>query len=331
MTPDAAARAVTTSTTRGARAIDRVGEGPARRVIRRTLVLVPAVLAVAVALTYLAAFNLPHSYYRPFTDANTYLAAGERLNAGHELYALQPGDRPVALEPDLSPSPLFSPPPIAVIWRPLAALPFNLGLILWIVAIWTSCLGTMLYVAARGGSLGIGLGLLLAQPAGQLLAVGNVAAFFPMLAILAWRWRDRPIAGAIIGSMTAVKIAPGVLGGWLLAERRRTPMLAAVGAGLAWLVTSLLFAGPASIAGYLDSAGEIKPSEFSLSAWTGIWWLSSAVLVVGTIAAALLWRRPALAFAVALVAATIGTPAFYPAGLAVLLGLAAPITEGGAR
>ena len=28
-------------------------------------------------------------------DSFTYLAAGERLNAGHLLYALSPGDRPV--------------------------------------------------------------------------------------------------------------------------------------------------------------------------------------------------------------------------------------------
>ncbi len=55
-------------------------------------------------------------------DAPTYLAAGERLNAGHNLYALVAGDRPVLLDPPYWIVPLLSPPPIAVLWRPLALL-----------------------------------------------------------------------------------------------------------------------------------------------------------------------------------------------------------------
>ena len=48
-------------------------------------------------------------------DARTYLAAGERLNAGHPLYALSPGDRPVAISPPWWTVPLVSPPFIAVL------------------------------------------------------------------------------------------------------------------------------------------------------------------------------------------------------------------------
>ena len=50
-------------------------------------------------------------------DAFTYLSAGERLNAGHLLYALSPGDRPVGLHPPFWTVPLVSPPPIAVVFR----------------------------------------------------------------------------------------------------------------------------------------------------------------------------------------------------------------------
>ena len=56
-------------------------------------------------------------------DAFTYLAAGERLNVGHSLYGLLggAGDRPL-IDAALYPAPILSPPLIAVIWRPLAAL-----------------------------------------------------------------------------------------------------------------------------------------------------------------------------------------------------------------
>ena len=52
----------------------------------------------------------------------TYLAAGERLNAGHNLYAFGAGDRPIILDPQYWTVPLLSPPPIAVLWRSLALL-----------------------------------------------------------------------------------------------------------------------------------------------------------------------------------------------------------------
>src|SRR5688572_26142730 len=54
-------------------------------------------------------------------DAFTYLAAGERLNAGHILYGLSPGDRPIHVEPPYWTVPLVTPPIIGVVWRPPAA------------------------------------------------------------------------------------------------------------------------------------------------------------------------------------------------------------------
>jgi hypothetical protein len=63
-------------------------------------------------------------------DTWNYLAAGERLNAGHSIYALVAGDRPILLEPP-SAVPLISPPLVAVLWRPLAFLPDWLGMWAW--------------------------------------------------------------------------------------------------------------------------------------------------------------------------------------------------------
>jgi hypothetical protein len=57
------------------------------------------------------------------TDNSTYFSAGQRLNAGHPLYGpLVATDRPIPGYPRKYPAPLLSPPLVAVIWCPLAAL-----------------------------------------------------------------------------------------------------------------------------------------------------------------------------------------------------------------
>ena len=79
------------------------------------------VIAVGTPLGFARAhfidFEAPDNLLYAFTDADTYRAAGERLNAGHELYRLQEGDRPVLIIPDLFTQPLVSPPPMAGLRR----------------------------------------------------------------------------------------------------------------------------------------------------------------------------------------------------------------------
>src|SRR2546422_8089527 len=67
-------------------------------------------LVVAVFVIY---YGLTRDHF--FGDSYTYLAAGERLNASHPLYALSPGDRQVAILPPFWTAPLVSPPFIAVL------------------------------------------------------------------------------------------------------------------------------------------------------------------------------------------------------------------------
>ena len=54
-------------------------------------------------------------------DSLTYYLAGLRLNSGHDLYDLRPDDVWLYDRPEL-PSPT-GPPLVAVVWRPLAAIP----------------------------------------------------------------------------------------------------------------------------------------------------------------------------------------------------------------
>jgi hypothetical protein len=288
--------------------------------------MLPCVLAIWFAWRYMATFSEPSSYYPPFTDAVTYLAAGERLNAGHPLYSLAAGDRPVALEPTLSPAALLSPPPIAVIWRPLAVEPG--GFILWLVASWFAVLGATFYVAFRGGLLGLVVAIGLSQAIGEQLAVANVAAFFPACLIAAWKLREHRVAGAIIGTLASLKLAPVAMLGWLLGRGSFKALLTVILAALLWLVVAVLGAGVNSVRDYATIAGGIHASPMSVAGRTGIPWLSATVLVALAVASAVVSRRyPGFGFGIAVSASVLGTPALYVSGWVTLLAVVAPLTD----
>lgn len=293
---------------------------------RAGLALLPCVMAVWFATRYLATFSEPTSYYPPFTDATTYVAAGERLNAGHQLYALVPGDRRVALEPSLSSAPILSPPPIAVLWRPLAAMP--MGFALWVIAVWIALLGTTFFIAFRGGPLGLLATAVLSQSIGEQLAVANAAAFFPGSLLLVWRLRDRRVAGLIVGTIASLKLAPAAVIGWLLGSRSYRAAVASAVAVLLWLGLSVTFAGPDSLTAYLAIAGDIRPSPMSLAGRTGVPWSSVVALLALSAAGGIVSRRrPAVGFSITIAACVLGTPALYTSGWVTLLAAAAPLTS----
>lgn len=308
--PDALAPMADRTTGTGAVVGHRVRTARYQRLI---LAAIPIGLSLLFAVTIMDVWRTD-AYLEPFTDVTTYLAAGERLNAGHDLYALRPGDRPVLILSTFD-APLLSPPPIAALWRPLAN---DVGFGLWVIACWTSLLGTLAYLVLRIGLPAAVAGSALALPIGEMLAASNVAAFFPMLLVLAWWWRDHPRSAVLLGAMAAIKLTPAVMGGW--AWRRLGWFFAgAVGFG----VIGLLGAGPGAYFAYLDVARTTSPSDLSLSGLSGLPWLTPAVLVAGTVTAALLPQRRG--FVVGVVAMVLGTPALYASTLAVLLGTLAPL------
>lgn len=299
----------------------------ARRVIRALLLVIALGAPLGFARAHFIDFASPDNLLDPFTDANTYLAAGERLNAGHELYRLQPGDRLVLIIPDLFTQPLVSPPPIAVIWRPIAAVPF--GFQAWIVACWVALLGTVAYLVIRVGLPAALLALVLSLPIGEDLAVGNVVCFFPAVFVAAWRFRQSPVIGVPLGAIAAVKLAPIAMAGWLVGTRR-FGALAVMAATIAALgAVSAVGAGFDSFRQYLvDVAPTLKATPMSLSGESGIGWLSYAALFGGAALAAILGRTPRLSFCIALLAITFGTPVVHYGGFVVLLALAAPLLPG---
>jgi hypothetical protein len=279
-------------------------------------------LAVLIAVHYLSLMTSPLSMLPPFSDANTYLAAGERLNAGHGLYALAPGDRAVTIDRSVSSAPLLSPPPIAVLWRPIAAVPF--GFALWVAACWACLLGTLFVLVYRSGYPGAILGTLLAPAVGEQLAAGNAIAFFPLLLVLAWRLRDRRVAGVIVAALTSVKLAPVCFVAWLLGGRRRVPASFLV-AGVVILLISVIGAGLDTWSAYIGVVRSTGPSPWSLSGLTGLPWLSFAMLAGGTVAAWLLRARRGRSFAVAVATSVLGTPAVGLSTLATLIAVLVPV------
>lgn len=268
-----------------------------------------------------ATFGIPQ--LGPFVDAITYLGAGERLNDGHALYALQPGDRELFMVAG-SDIPLFSPPPIAAPWRLLAHWP--IGFAVWVVASWVALLGTQFYLVARIGLPAAVVCLGLSNAVGQQLLVANMASFFPMLMVLMWRFRRRPMVGLLLGAMTALKISPGVLTGWVLGRRDKAMLAWAVGGGLSWLLAGAAAAGIGSYVEYVEVAMTLPTSEMSLASVTGVSWASIGLLVAGTlVAAALGRRRSGLAFSLAVGASILGQPALFMASLGPAIAVLAPL------
>ena len=102
-------------------------------------------------------------------DGWNYLAAGERLNAGHALYALVPGDRPVVIVPPYWTVPLRAPPPIAVAWRSLALLG-EASLLIWALGAIPATAWAMTRASVMGWAL-------LAAPVTMTALSGNASAF----------------------------------------------------------------------------------------------------------------------------------------------------------
>jgi len=272
-------------------------------------------------------------------DTATYLAAGERLNAGHPLYALSPGDRPVYILPPYWTVPLVSPPLIAVLWRPLAALPAAGGLWIWWAANVAAFAATMLMLGRRRPLLVAAAMVVLVIPTGYELAYGNMNAMILLATVLTWRFsmdgRERT-AGVLAAVAAAVKVVPATLLWWLLVSGRIRAVWAAGVTLVVLAALSLLGAGLDEHRAYLGvltdgrSVGIYELSLAGLGVSAGLP-PSFARLLPGFAAAAALGlifalrHREALAFAVAVGAMVVASPTVNLNWLVMLYALLAPV------
>lgn len=256
-------------------------------------------------------------------DAWNYLAAGERLIAGHPLYSLSPGDRLVPIVPPFWTVPLLAPPPIAVAWRVIAPLG-NAAMVAWGIAALAAVVAAVI-VLWRGVAFWPALALL-AAPVTMTALSGNVSAFLLAGMVAAWVFRDRPwIVGALVAAMAAVKLTPVVLLVWLIAGRRWKALGAALVAGVVIGAASLVGAGPDAWRAWLASVPMSAPSPVALATLLNVPTWAVAVAAVAAVAGTWVATRSNRAtFAAAVIAAALATPALYFQALALLLAAVTP-------
>lgn len=307
-----------------------------------TAARVARIVLPAIALGWLTVLLIGY-FDRGFIpgDAFTYLAAGERLNAGHVLYALSPGDRLVDLNPPYWTVPFLSPPFMAVVWRPLAALPAELGVYLW----WFGAIGSIAIVlwallsrAPVAASLAV---LILAVSLAYEIGVGNVNSFLLLIAVSTWllvRRGSVAPAGVLAALAVALKLAPVPLAAWVIGVGGRRGLAAVALALVACGAVSLLGAGLGAHCEYLAIARDTGTVGLSPSSLGGLaralalpdpipTLIPTIVLMIGTLASLALAAvgRPALGFAVAVVGWTFGSPVVNINTPILLLALLAPV------
>jgi hypothetical protein len=274
-------------------------------------------------------------------DAVTYAAAGERLNAGHEIYRLLPGDSPVLMEPPYPPVPLLSPPLIAVVFRPLALLPGLAGAWLWFATMAT-LLAVAVAVLLRAAPVITGLALVtLSFPVAVLIGVGNVDALVISGGVSAWlllRQRRDASAGALIATLASLKLTPLILAWWLVAQDRRRALGAFALTGLVLAVITVAGSSLDVFGDYLGVVGAatgVAPGGFSLAGVARAAGMPIEVAVLlprlaialGLVLVVALRSRPGWAWAVAGLLLWLGSPAAATHTPALALVALAPLAD----
>jgi hypothetical protein len=274
-------------------------------------------------------------------DALTYLAAGDRLNLGNPLYEVSPDDTYIlGSKPPYWTVPLLSPPFIAVIWRPLATLPFAPSIAIWwagaMVAIGITLIALL---RERPGAAGLAI-LILAIPLAFQIPTGNVNGYLLLAAVATWWFarKGRDVeAGIVVGIATALKLTPVLLLIWLVTQRRWGAVRAAIATLAACAVISLVGAGWDNHLAYLDVI--LDTNSIGTSVLSAAWVLREVgvspdiarfapivVAVVGIAAMASLGRRhPGPAFVVAVGVMVFGSPVVNLDWLAMLIAVLAPL------
>jgi hypothetical protein len=292
-------------------------------------------VAAALLLEFMAAY-----FTRGFIpgDATVYLAGGERLNAGHQIYALMPGDRPEGFKPPYWTVPLLSPPLVAVIFRPLALFPNDTGAYIW----WAGCLAAFAWIfvtfVRRQPILTSLAVMVLVVPLTYEIGVGNMNAFLMLGAILTWKWttegRDER-AGAVTALGFVLKVSPVVIAWWLFTQRRWRAVRAGIVAGAVFLGISILGAGLDAHFTFIqvtrDTAtqGQSELSLAGLAKAIGVApgianLLPTAMLVGGVLGILLLRNQPNWAFALAVATMTLGSPVVNINSFSMLLACITP-------
>ena len=247
----------------------------------------------------------------PLADVHAYYDAGARLNAGLPLY-----DQPASTDEAAF---YRYPPLLAILFRPLAMLPFSAAAAIW-MAILVGALALTIVRLGTGRRTWLVLGML-ALPTGWSLVIGQAQVAVTLLMALGSPWA--------IALAANVKLFPALAAIWWVG-RRDLRSLAWFGAWLVGLAVVQLIAEPnGSLAfpGTLGLAQVGDVANLSIYAVSPLLWVAG--LAAGIVIA---WRLAPTrwGWAAAVVLSVLATPRLLVYQLSTLVaGLREPDGPGG--
>lgn len=258
----------------------------------RSTHLVAFALAVVGALIGVYILVL-HATSDPAADVHAYYEAGARLNAGQPLY-----EQSATVEGSHY---YFYPPLLAVAFRPLALLPFEVAATLWMALLVAALVGSIWLAGVRSRWTWYVLGWL-AAPIAWSLVIGQAQILVMFLLTLA-----TPFGVALAGSL---KVFPALAAVYWLG-RRDWPMLRrfiAWGLGLAALSFVLEPGGTIAFLSFpkFELVGEV--TNLSPYAISPVLW---AVSVVALAVAAVVLARTRFGWLMALLLTVFATPRLH--------------------
>jgi alpha-1,2-mannosyltransferase len=241
-------------------------------------------------------------------DTLNYILAGLRLNVGHHLYAYGPGD-PHSVW--WAAYPIFSPPLMGVVFRPIVLLPEN-GLYFWWLTMDVLELGAVVALLMRA-PLVTGLALIpLSLSVGMAMQVGNVDCVVLPGLLLAWALFTRGLdtrAALIVGLLASLKLTPVIFVWWLVVTGRRRAAAVAIACGAALAIVAMVGSEPLIFARFYEvtaanltaPASDLGPPGLARALGMPaliVAWLPRAVLLGGAV---LMWttrRRPGISWSI---------------------------------
>jgi glycosyl transferase family 87 len=229
----------------------------------RRVVMGAAVLGVVLGIQTLVL----HLATDPLSDVHAYYDAGARLNAGQPLYVQGVGTTEAAF--------YRYPPLLAILFRPLALLPFEAAAVIWEVTLIGLFTLTILRVGV-GRRTWIVLGML-ALPTVWSLAIGQAQVAVTFLMALGAPWA--------LALATNLKVLPALAAIWWIGRRdlRSLGWFTVWIAGLALVQLVLEPSGTLAYPSFLglDQVGEVN--NFSLYAVSPVVW--AAAVATGSVVA----------------------------------------------
>jgi hypothetical protein len=259
---------------------------PARRRLVR-LCLFALSVAGALAGIYVLWLHLTSD---PLNDVQAYYWAAGRLNSGLPLY---PPDQSVA-----TPLGYPYPPLLAILFRPLALLPFEAAAAIWEVVLIASFVVTVWWIGFRREATWLALGIL-ALPIAWCLVIGQAQVLLTLFTAIGAPWS--------IALAANIKLFPAAIALWWIGRRdwRNLGLFVATLAGLA--LFQLVLAPQASLdyltAISLKQVGAIR--NISPYAISPLLW---GALVVAGVAIVLRLAPTRWGWAAAVTLSVVGTP-----------------------